>query len=111
MTALSAGSAVMAIVAGAPSAEVLWGMGGPLAAANLTWVLVERTFQRAPDQVMNLMLKAFAGKVLFFGAYVVTMLRGLELTAMPFAFSFAAFFIGVYVMEALFFQRLFVGAR
>jgi hypothetical protein len=39
------------------------------------------------------------------------MLRGLALEAMPFAYSFAAFFIGVYVMEALFLQRLLAGTR
>lgn len=111
MLTISAGSAAIAILAGAPAAEVLWGMAGPLLAASVSWVLVQRTFQAAPERVTSVMLKAFAGKMLFFGAFVVTMLRGLALSGTPFVVSFTAYFIGVYVMEALFLQRLFVGTR
>ncbi len=107
----SVGSAAVVILAGAPAAEVLWGMAGPLGAAMVTWVLVRKTFQSAPEQVTNVMLKAFAGKMLFFAAFVVMMLRGLALSGTPFAVSFTAYFIGVYAMEAVFFQRLFVGTR
>jgi len=49
--------------------------------------------------------------MLFFAAYVVAMLGGLALAARPFAVSFTGFFIGVYALEALFLQRLFVGTR
>ncbi len=111
MLVASVGSAAIAIIVGAPAAEVLWGMAGPLAAASVTWVLVHKTFQAAPEEVTSVMLKAFAGKMLFFAAYVVTMLGGLALAATPFSVSFTAFFIGVYAMEALFLQRLFVGTR
>lgn len=111
MLAVSVCSAGVAIFFGAPAPEVLWGMAGPLGAASVTWVLVQRTFQAAPEQVTRVMLKAFAGKMLFFGAFVVAMLRGLALSATPFVVSFAAFFIGVYALEALFLQRLFVGTR
>jgi len=111
MLAASVGSAAVAILLGAPAPEVLWGMVGPLAAASVTWVLVQRAFQASPEHVTGVMLKAFAGKMLFFGAFVVTMLRGLALSATPFAVSFTAYFIGVYVIEAVFFQRLFVGTR
>jgi hypothetical protein len=111
MTVVCVGCAAVAVAAGVPAAEVLWGMAGPLVAANVTWVIVSRTYKRSPDRFMGVMLKAFAGKVVFFGAYAVLMLRGLALGAMPFAFSFAAFFIGVYAMEALFLQRLVTGTR
>ena len=111
MFTICAGSAAVAIIAGAPVAEVLSGMAGPLAAASVTWVLVQRTFQASPEQVTSVMLKSFAGKMLFFGVYVVMMLRGFALAATPFSVSFTAFFIAVYAMEALFLQRLFVGTR
>jgi hypothetical protein len=111
MVALSVGSAAVAIAIGAPAVEVLWGMAGPLGAASVTWVLVQRTFQESPERVTGVMMKAFAGKMLFFGAYVVTMLAGLTLAPRPFSVSFTAFFIGVYAMEALFLQRLFASTR
>ena len=60
---------------------------------------------------MAVMLAGFAGKMVFFGAYVAMMLRGFGLAAMPFATSFTVFFIGIYAMEALFLQRLLVRAR
>jgi hypothetical protein len=105
------GSAAVAIGTGAPAAEVLWGMAGPLGAASVTWVLVQRTFRASPEQVTGVMMKAFAGKMLFFAVYVVAMLGGLALAARPFAVSFAGFFIGVYTIEALFLQRLFARTR
>lgn len=111
MIVASVGSAFVAVLAGAPGPEVVWGMAGPLAAGSVTWVLVTRTLQTAPDQLTNVMMKAFAGKMLFFGAYVVAVLRGLPLSATSFAVSFTVYFVGVYVIEALFLQRLFVGTR
>ena len=50
----------------------------------------------------------FGVKVLFFGAYLVAMLRGLELRPTSFVVSFAGFFIALHVIEALFLKRLFV---
>lgn len=106
MTGVSTMLAAVAIAGGAPAPEVLWGLAGPLGAANVTWVLARRTFARAPAQLARVMTKTFAVKLLFFGAYVAVMVRGLELSAVPFAMSFAAFFIGVHFLEALFLQRL-----
>ncbi|MEQ1758328.1 MAG: hypothetical protein ABL986_08425 [Vicinamibacterales bacterium] len=111
MSAASAIAAGAAIGGGAPPAGVLWGMAGPLVAASVTWVLVSRTYRSSPESVTGVMMKAFAGKMLFFAAYVVMMLRGLAVPATPFVVSFTAYFIGIYVMEALFLQRLFVGTR
>lgn len=86
--------------------EVLFGMLGPLAASLVTWGVVERVHLGAPERVMTVLMQAFAGKVLFFGAYVVVMLRVVGLRSMPFAVSFTAFFVGLYVMQALFLRRL-----
>jgi hypothetical protein len=49
-------------------------------------------------------------KAVFFGAYVVIMLRVMALRPMPFVFSFTAYFIMLYAMEALFMRRLFESA-
>jgi hypothetical protein len=111
MTGVSLALAAAAIASGAPAPEVIGGMAGPVAAANMTWVLVTRTFHRAPERLAGRMTMAFAAKMVFFAVYVVAMLRGLALAGTPFALSFAGFFIGVYAMEALFLQRLFSATR
>jgi hypothetical protein len=61
----------------------------------------------APAQLTAVMVKAFAVKMLFFAGYVAVMLRGLDLQPTAFVVGFTAFFIGVYVMEAWLFARLF----
>jgi hypothetical protein len=107
MSAASSAAAIAAIASGAPAPEVVWGLAGPLAAASVTWVLARRAYERDPAQLTRVMTKAFAAKLLFFGVYVAVMIIGLGLSATPFALSFAFFFIGVHVVEALFLQRLF----
>jgi hypothetical protein len=86
--------------------EVLFGMLGPLVASLVTWALVERVHVTAPERVMNVLMQAFLAKVLFFGAYIAVMLRVVGVRSMPFAISFTGFFIGLYVMQALFLRRL-----
>ncbi len=86
--------------------ELLFGMMGPLLASGVAWLFVERAHAQAPERVMPVLMQAFAGKMLFFGAYVVVMLRGLGLRPVPFVVSFTAYFIGLYAMQALFLRRL-----
>ena len=107
MTAVALGASGVAIAAGAPGAEVFWGMAGPLGAALVTWFVVQRVVTAAPTQLTAVMVKAFAVKMLFFAGYVAVMLRGLGLQPTAFVVGFTAFFIGVYVMEAWLFARLF----
>ena len=101
--------AVTAATGPAAHPEALFGLLGPLASAGATAVLTERTYRTAPERVMRVMLGALAVKIVFFGAYVVVMLEGLALRPVPFAVSFAGFFVLVYGMEALFLQRLLRG--
>ena len=61
------------------SIEVLCGMLGPLAMVVGSWVLMERAYRRNPDRLTAVMVAAFAGKLVFFGAYVAVMLRLLSL--------------------------------
>lgn len=95
--------------------EVGLGLLGPLLAAVGSWELIERTFRREPARVTGLMAVAFGVKMVFFGAYVVVMLKGLALQTIPFTVSFTAAFIGLYAAEAVFLKRLFAdgasGAR
>ena len=45
--------------------------------------------------------------MVFFGVYVVVMLRGVGVRPVPFVLSFAGFFIALHAMEALFLRQLF----
>ena len=89
--------------------EVLSGMLGPLAMACLSWVLIERTYLQAPERLTALMMGAFGGKMVFFGAYVAVMLKLAGLRPVPFVASFTGYFIGLYLVEALLMRRMFAG--
>ena len=89
--------------------EVLAGMIGPLVVATGTWWLAERTYLRAPERLTGMMMAAFAGKMVFFGAYVAVALKGLQLRPVPFVVSFTSYFIVLYLTEALLMRRLFAG--
>jgi hypothetical protein len=89
--------------------EVLLGLLGPLVVAGGSWVLVERTYRQNPGRVTTVMVAAFAGKMVFFGVYVVVALAVLSLRPVPFVLSFTGCFIGSHVIEALFLRRLFAG--
>jgi hypothetical protein len=84
-------------------------MAGPLAVAVASWVMMQRTYQRSPERLTGVMTAAFGAKLVFFAAYVVIMLRGLSLRPIAFVASFAAYFVGLYALEALFLKRLLAG--
>ena len=86
--------------------EAFFGMLGPLVSASATWIAVARTHRAAPGRLMAVLVGGFVLKMLFFGAYVAVMLRGLDLRPVPFVVSFTAYFIALYAMEALFLKRL-----
>jgi hypothetical protein len=91
-------------------AELFFGMLGPLAVAVVTWVMAEWIYRWNPRALTGLMIVAFGGKLVFFGAYVAVMLRVVQLRPTPFAVSFSSYFIALHLIEALFLQRLFAGA-
>lgn len=109
MIGASIGSAIaVAALPGVDSGrEVLMGMLAPLAGAAVTWILVVRTYATRPAALTPLMVAAFGGKLVFFGAYVTVMLAVLALRPVPFVVSFTAYFIALHVFEALCLQRLF----
>jgi uncharacterized membrane protein len=90
-------------------AEVLFGMIAPVLVAIATFVAIERTYRAHPERVTSLMAAAFGAKMVFFGAYVVVMLRLLALRPMPFIVSFAACFIALQLIEGFSLRRLFAG--
>jgi len=86
--------------------ESFFGMAGPLVAVCASWIAVRRTHDTAPERVMAVMTVWFALKFVFFGAYVAVMIRLLSLRTVPFITVFVSYFIGLYVMQALFLRRL-----
>jgi hypothetical protein len=100
----------VATLAGADTGlDVLLGMVGPLAVASATWVLAERTYSRQPERLTSVMVQAFAGKLVFFGAYIAVMLKVLSLRPVPFVVGFTTYFIALHLTEALLLRRLFAG--
>ena len=89
--------------------ELFLGMIAPLVVAVGTWIAVERAYKANPSGVTAVMMAGFAGKMVFFGSYIVIVLRGLSIRPIPFVVSFTAYFIGLYLVEALYLKRLFQG--
>jgi hypothetical protein len=87
----------------------LAGMLAPLVVAAGSWILMERTYRRDPAALTGLMLKAFAGKMIFFGAYVAVVLSALSIRPIPFVVSFTGYFIGLHALEAVCLRRLVAG--
>ena len=88
--------------------EVWLGMLAPLAVVAVTAVLTERVHRANPDGLTAVMISAFAGKLVFFGAYVGLAIGVLDVQPVPFAASFAGYFIALHMIEALWLRRLFV---
>jgi hypothetical protein len=89
----------------ATSRAVLLGMAGPLVAVIGTWVAVEWAARRDLARVTPVMFVAFAVKMVFFGAYVTIVVKGVAVPPMSFVVSFTGYFITLYVIEALCLQR------
>lgn len=98
---------VAGLVDGRTRVEVLYGMLGPLALVTATWLLTEHTYRTHPGSLTSMMIAAFGFKVVFFGVYVAVMLGLLAVRPMPFVASFTSYFIGLYLMEALYMRQLF----
>ena len=109
---LAAASVVSATVLGARFGREVWlGMFAPLLVVSATWVLTERVYRARPESLTSVMMAAFAGKLLFFGAYVAAAIAVLGVRPVPFAASFTAYFIVLNVIEALWLRRLLMSGN
>ena len=86
---------------------VIGGMIGPLVAVVVTWIAVTRTHRRNPAGVQRVMIGAFFAKFVFFGIYVVVMIKAFKLEPVPFVVSFAVSFLSLYALQAVLLARLF----
>jgi hypothetical protein len=106
-TVLSATAASLA-TGGRAAAEIWLGMLAPLVVAVVTWNAIERLYPQQPERLTSWMMKAFAGKLVFFGAYVGLAIGVLRVQPVPFIVSFTTCFIALHLIEALWMKRLFV---
>jgi hypothetical protein len=103
---------IVAGVAGARvNPEVLYGMLGPLAVGSVSWIVTERTYASGPGRLTGVLVTGMAIKAVFYGAYVIVMLRVLALRPLPFVVSFTGYFIVLHLMEAIFMRRMFARAE
>ena len=109
---LASASTVSAAILGARFGREVWlGMFAPLAAVSVTWAMTERVFRGHPERLTSLMISAFAGKLVFFGAYVALAVGVIGVEAVTFAASFTGYFIALHLIEALWLKRLFVSSN
>ena len=106
---LATGSVASAALLGAWYGREVWlGMLGPLMVVSGTWVLTERVYKANPERLTALVITAFAGKLVFFGAYFGLAIGVFGVQPAPFAVSFTSYFIALHMIEALLLKRLFV---
>jgi hypothetical protein len=91
--------------------EVWFGMFAPLVVVAATWVMFEQVYRTHPERLTSVMIGAFAGKLVFFGAYVGLAIGVLAVKPVPFAASLTGYFIALYMVEALWLKRLFVSSN
>ena len=104
-----ASAAVATVAVDAAAAKAIWlGMLAPLIVVTATWRMIERVSKRHPERVTAVMMTAFGGKLVFFGAYVGLAIGVLRVQPVPFVLSFTAYFVALQLIEALFIKRLFV---
>ena len=101
-------SALVVVLATPYGSEVWWGMMGPLMVVTVTWLLTERVYKANPERLTAVLIGAFAGKLVFFGAYVGLAIGVFGVQPVPFAVSFTGYFIALHLIEALWLKRLFV---
>jgi hypothetical protein len=91
------------------SPEAGLGLAAPLVAVVCSWLVTARIQATDPTRVTGAMVVAMGAKAVLFAAYVIVMVRVVGVRPMPFALSFAGFFITLYAMEAYFLRQLFAG--
>jgi hypothetical protein len=109
---LAVASVASAALLGARFGREVWlGMFAPLIVVSVTWMLVERVHKANPNLLTSVMIAAFAGKLVFFGAYVGLAIGVLDVQRGPFVVSFAGYFIALHMIEAHLLRRLFVSSN
>ncbi len=86
--------------------EVLLGVVAPVLTTAVSWVSVTRAWATAPASSLAVMIRGFVVKALFFIAWVMIVLKGLEVRPEPFVASLTASFLVLHFIEAWHLKRL-----
>ena len=86
--------------------ELFMAMVGPLVSAAGSWIAVERTQRVAPARVIGVFVAAMLAKMVLFAAYIIILVRLVDVRPVPFVIGFSGFFLGLLGIEALFLKRL-----
>ncbi len=106
LSALSA-ALVTAALGERAGGEVWLGMAAPLSVTAATTAFMTRVYREHPERMTGLMMTAFAGKLLLFGAYVALVVGAMGVRPVPFVASFVGYFIALHAAEAFCLHRLF----
>lgn len=87
-------------------AEVFLGMVIPTAVGVVILSEVGRILGREPSRLTAFMIKAFWLKMVFYGVCTLVIVGLLSFQAVPFIVSFTIYFIGLQIVEALYFRTL-----
>jgi len=105
---LAGGSILTAIVfnvvsraAGLGAEKEIWfGMFGPMSASVVTWMAIERQKNLNPQKMLRCLIQAFVLKFLFFGAYIVAIVKTNQIRPGLFVSCFAFFYLALHIAEA-----------
>ena len=106
---LAGGSILVAIFLNAVSGlaglgaekEIWFGMFGPTLASVVTLVAIERQKILNPQKMLKCIIQSFVIKSIFFGAYIVGLVKTNQVRPGPFVGCFAFFYLALHVAEAV----------
>ena len=82
------------------------GFAGPFTAAAVSWRMMARQYRSSPEGLTGVMIRAFAAKMLFIGAYVAVVLISSWSRPIPFVVTFTSFFLLLHILEAIGLHKL-----
>ena len=111
---LAGGSILAAIVFNAVSRaaglgaerEIWFGMLGPMLASVVTWVVIGREKILNQQKMLRCLIQAFVVKFLFFGAYIIVLVKTDQVRPGFFVCCFAVFYIALHVAETFELRRV-----
>jgi hypothetical protein len=80
--------------------EIWFGMLGPTLVSVLTWVALKRQMRQGPQKMLECLIKAFMLKFVFFGVYIVALVKTNQVRPEPFVCCLAFFYLALHTTEA-----------
>jgi len=94
-------------LAGLGAEKEIWlGMFGPMSASVITWMVIDRQKRLNPQKILKYLIQAFVLKFLFFGAYVVVIVKTNQVRPELFVSCFAFFYLALHMAEAFELHRV-----